>query len=481
MTDLQARTLSGIKWTLAGQLSRQVVTFGLGILLARLLIPDDFGLVAMVMVFQGFAALFLEFGFGAAIVQRSDIQERHVSSVFWLNVAIGAALAAVFAAAAPTVAWFFDEPRLVAVTRVMAIGFLINPLGIVPRTLAQKQLRFRKIATIDFIATFVSIVVAVVLAWQGYGVWSLVVQAMLNGALQVAAYWYLSHWRPHFMFDVQALRELSHFSTHFMGTRVLTYWGHNLDYLIIGKALGATPLGFYQKAYSLVSLPMANVSRVMNQVLFPAYAQRQDDDQTLQNAHRQAVRVNALIVFPIAATLFLTAEPLVIALYTTKWDDMVPVLRVLSLIVPLVTIRHLYGNIFLAKGRSDIQFRLQLVMKAITIAAIFIGVQWGLVGVAIGITAAVAVNALPQLILSGRLIGMRLAYLGKDILPPLVATLTMGVILYAVRSQVPLTWLPWQRLPFLLATAMASYAAIVIGLRLRAFSELKGLALRGRV
>lgn len=288
-SNLRQRTVVGVAWSGAGRLGQQGIHFVISILLARLLLPEHFGLIAMLMVFIGFASLFAEFGFAAALVYEPDLGEAEVNSTFWLNVGVGVALTAVFMLLAPAIARFYSVPELGPMGRVIAFTFTLSALGIVPGALLKRQMAFRSLALVEMAATLAAGGAAVVLALSGAGVWTLVAHSLLLALLTSALTWRVAAWRPRLSFSMAGMRSVLRFSANLFGFNMVNYWARNADNLLIGKFLGSTGLGIYNRAYALMLLPSRQLATVLGRVMFPALASIQEDHTRVRRADRKSV------------------------------------------------------------------------------------------------------------------------------------------------------------------------------------------------
>jgi PST family polysaccharide transporter len=275
--NLRQSTISGMGWSVAARLGRQGFQFAVGVILARLLTPDAFGLIGMVAVFVAFAGIFTDLGFGSALIQKQETRPAHYQSIFWLNIAVGLFLTLLFLVIAPLIARFYDEPLLTPLTMLISLNFLIGSFGVVHNSRLKKGLRFKRLAIVELIAIVVSGVIAIVLALLGFGVWALAIQSVLLTFSTVVLLWIVSDWRPALKFNKGAVRELVGFSSNLLGFSSLNYWIRNSDNLLVGRFLGTSALGIYSRAYSIMLLPLTMVSKTIGQVMFPAFSKIQDD------------------------------------------------------------------------------------------------------------------------------------------------------------------------------------------------------------
>jgi PST family polysaccharide transporter len=268
--DLTTKTVQGVGWTGTSQFIRLLLQLGITAILARLLTPTDFGLLAMVVVFTNLVMIFRDFGLTAALIQRKGVTEEHLSSSFWINILTGLLLAFLLAALAPVIAYFYGEDRLTLIIIVLASTFFISSFGIVQTALFTKELNFKPLAVIEILAVAISGTIAVFMAFSGFGVWSLVWQQVISSFVIVISLWTLSSWRPKILFQWQRVKELLGFGLNLTGFSFVNYFNRNLDNLLIGKFLGSASLGFYNLAYQLLLFPLSNISSVIGRVMFKA-------------------------------------------------------------------------------------------------------------------------------------------------------------------------------------------------------------------
>ena len=352
------------------------------VILARLLSPEDFGLLGMILVFTGIAKLFSELGFGAALIQKTELEEGHLSSVFWLNIAVGLILTILVYMSAPWVASFYNEPRLILLVRAISISFVIAGFGVVQKAMMTRKMQFKLLAIIQLLSVFITGIITVLMAFSGYGVWSLVVQLISVSFLGVVFLWLLGEWRPKFIFKAAALKDMISFSANLLGAQLLNYGVRNFDYLLIGRYVGSSGLGVYTLAYKFMLLPINQVSRIIGRVMFPALSQIQDDNQRIKRIYLRANRVIGLLTIPLMFGMIVVARPLVLTIVGPNWEAVIPVLQILCLVGIKQPVGSTTGWLYQAKGRTDLMLRWNFISMAITIAAFIIGIRWGIIGVA---------------------------------------------------------------------------------------------------
>lgn len=467
--SLTVQTTKGILWSGSSQAARQILQIGITAILARLLTPADFGVLAMVTVFTSFIALFSELGLGAALVQRKGVTEAHLSTAFWMTLLAGAALMILTMASSPLVAWFYGRDRLTPIVLVISVNFLIGATGAVPQALLQRNMEFGRLALIENGALLGSGLAAIFLAWRGWGVWSLVGQSVVSVSLTAGLAWSLSGWRPRWLFRRSCLRELWGFSSHLLGFNVLHYAARNLDNLLIGKFLGATALGYYTLAYRLMMLPLQNVSWVLGRVLFPAFARIQTELARVRHNYIRLIRYISLLTFPMMAGMAVVAPELIRILYGNQWERAIFLVRVLCLVGLLQSVGTTVGTIYLSQGRSDIMLKWNLFFVPIVCSAILVGLRWDVEGVAVAYaTVGIVFWYVPHFI-ANRLIDLDARTFLRALVPAGAAAAIMALLLSIWR------WWPGRLLMLETGTSLAVQVVLGAGI----YAGLLGVAHRG--
>lgn len=470
--------MSGLLWSALSRVGQQAVQFAIAILLARMLTPEEFGLIAMITVFTGFAAFFSEMGFGAAIIQRQDIEQRHLSSIFWLNVAAGLILTAIVMALAPFIGYFYGNPILIPLTLAISLNFAIGSLKVVQNALITKNLDFKRMTTIEILAISVAGAIAAGMAIKGFGPWSLVANSLSATIVSVAAIWYVSDWRPQFVWDWRAIKELLGFSANLTGGRVINYWTQNIDNMLIGRYLGAIPLGAYDRAFGLMMRPQYEVAAVLSNVMFPALSIIQNDKRRIKEIVLKAGRAIALVTFPMMMGLLVVARPFVLTLYGEKWEGAILILQIFCLDGMGRSLWSTAGWIYLTQARTDLLFRWLLLAGVVKIASIIIGLHWGAVGVAAAIVlSGYIILWYPSWAIPGRLIDLTFREVLRNVAPIFSCSAAMALAVALVGLLLPTMWPPWARLAAQVPLGMALYTILLRSFRIQAYSEAKKLAI----
>jgi len=414
------RAKRGIAWALTFNLGSQVLQFGVGVVLARLLAPADFGVFTITGIFTGLAITVSNFGLGAALVQRPAIEEAHRRSMLAANLLLSAGIVLVLNLAAPLVGTYFRNPLAGQVLALTASNFLINAMGSVSFSVMNRQLRFREMARIDATALVLQGAIALFLAFRGFGVWSMawagIVQSLARASLLIAQ----AGWRPALGWDRRALRELIGFGSGLTVKRFLNYCASNVDNFVIGRRLSPTDLGFYTRAYGLMTLPLTQLSRVIMSVLFPAFSRIQDDNAKLISGYSNVVTATSLVSFPFLVGLMLVAPAFVNVVYGDKWMPAVLPLQIMGLAGMMKAISTYVGAIVDAKGMIGAEIRRQAIYLVALVSGALLGSKFGITGVAVAVVVASFGMLVMMQSLLGRLTGMSWrAYLGA--LAPAIA------------------------------------------------------------
>jgi O-antigen/teichoic acid export membrane protein len=475
--SLKQQTLSGIGWSAGAQIGKQGLQFIIFVILARLLTPQDFGLLGMILVFTGFTGLFSELGFGAAIIQRRKIEERHLSSIFWLNIVAGLILTGIVFAIAPLIAGFYNEPRLKALTMLISVNFFIGSLTIVQRSILTRFMDFRKLAIIETLTMAIAGGFAITLAFIGFGVWSLAWQMLISTTVGVIIMWQVSDWKPMLCFDKNAVKELIGFSSNLLGFNVFNYWVRNSDNLLVGKFIGSAGLGIYTRAYSIMLMPLNQISSTVGQVMFPSLSKIQDDKVLVKQIYLRTISVIALITFPMMIGLFTVADSFVLALLGLKWKGVIPLLQIFALLGMVQSIGTTVGWIYNSQGRTNWQFRWSIAAGTLLIVSIIIGIIMGTV-----ISVAVSYAIMSGVILSyhnfaipGKLINMTFSEVVSNVRGVFGCSLLMAGGVWLLGIYMPPAWPHWAKLLIKVPFGMALYTTLIHFFKLSVYAELKAL------
>jgi PST family polysaccharide transporter len=431
--SLKQQVVSGVKWSAVAQASQQVLHLATTVVLANLLIPDAFGLMGMALVFIGFLEIFKHLGTAVAVIQRKEISEELLSSVFWLNTVFGLLVMLLLIGGAPLLAEVYQEPDVTPIIRALAVGFLISGVSILQQALLQRKMAFNTLAHINMGAALLGSIAGIGAALLGAGVWSLVAKSIVTDTTKTIWLWGASRWRPHFLFRWGEIWSISNYSLNLTGFTIFKYFANNVDYLLIGRYLGAEALGYYTLAYRLMLYPAWNISGVIARVTFPAYVQMQDEDVRLRDAHKKVSSTIAFVTFPLMLGMMVVAEPFVMALFGPDWA---PVILLLTLLAPIgmeQSVGYILEPIYRAKGRTDWLFWWGIVSGVLKTVAVIIGLQWGVVGVAVGYVLSTLLLMYPSYAIPYRLIGLPVREFAQALARPFLGSLLMVAVVLAAQ------------------------------------------------
>lgn len=384
--DLKSLSVRGGAATVLGQGARFVIQVGSTMVLARLLAPADFGLIAMVMAVTGFAALFKDLGLSMATIQRAEINHEQVSTLFWVNVAVSGLIAMLTVAMAPVIAWFYGEPRLTLVTIALSTVFLFGGLTVQHQALLERQMRFAALAAIQVAAMAAGVCAAIVTAALGFGYWALVVMQVTSALAIALGVWLLSDWRPGRPRRNAGVKGMLVFGANLTGFNILNYFARNLDNVLIGKVWGAIQLGLYNKAYGLLTLPINQVTAPIASVAIPSLSRLQSNPDEYARYYYRAINVIAFVTMPMMMMLAGLSNEVILLVLGDQWAGAVPIFKVLAFAALLQPVVNPVGWVFVSLGKTDKQLRWAVFAVPMTVLSFVAGLPWGAFGVAVSYT-----------------------------------------------------------------------------------------------
>ncbi|HXZ39877.1 MAG TPA: lipopolysaccharide biosynthesis protein [Terriglobales bacterium] len=382
-TDLRGRAVRGGLLASSSQATGFVLTSIMTVVTARLLTPADFGLVAMAAAITGLGQAFADLGLSEATIQRQEISHEQVSALFWINVAIGIGLTLVMIGLAPVLAWFYREPRLKNLTFVLSLTFLIGGLRVQHNALLQRQMRFGATAIRDVAAYVVAVTVVIAMAWLGAGYWAIVSYPLAYNSTAVAFTWIMVPWLPGRPRCGTNVRSLVAFGGNVAGSYLINYLNRNTDNILVGWYWGASPLGLYSKAYSLLLRPVNQLNAPLSTILVPALSRLQDDPERLARYFLRVANLMMWIVTPLFGFLFVAAEPVIILVLGKKWLAAAPVFQFLCIAALAQLLYNPTMWLFVCRGQSGRMLKLLLILTPIFFVSYIVGLPFGIKGVAL--------------------------------------------------------------------------------------------------
>jgi PST family polysaccharide transporter len=412
-----------------------VITMASTVVLARLLGPNDYGLVGMVVVITGFITLFRSMGLSTATMQQAEINYGQISTLFWINVAAGALITILCVAMAPAVAWFYGEPRLTWITIAFSVTFLIGGLGVQHEALLKRGMRFVELAAIDMISMLGGIAVALVLAWKGARYWALVYNQVVMTFLYVAGAWVTCRWLPGLPVRYAGVRRMLAFGRNFTGYTIVNYFARNADNLLIGRYWGGEQLGLYSKAYQLLLLPLDQINVPIDSVAMPSLSRLLADPKRYRLAYLRILEKVAMLTMPWVAFMMATSDWLVAVVLGQQWHESARIFTLLGIIGLLEPVGSTMGWLFISQGRTKQYFKWGIINSAITVSSIVAGLPWGAVGVAASYSVVGVCIRKPLLIWFVTREGpVRALDVYRTISPSTCAALVVLISLYAFRE-----------------------------------------------
>lgn len=368
--------------TLISSACNFVISMGATAVLARLLSPADYGLIMMVSVIVSFIILFKDMGLSMATVQQEHITHEQVSTLFWINVGISVFTAIITIIAAPLIARFYDEPQLFWITMAIAPGQIISGLIIQHQALLRRQMRFGMLSVIDIISQVVSLALAITLAWKGYGYWALIAQTLSCQTVNMILVWISTGWIPGKASRGSGVRPMLRFGGFLTGFNLTNHFARNLDNILIGKLASSGELGLYQKAYTLLMLPINQINAPISAVAIPALSRLQEDAASYRRYYQRAIGLLVIVGMPVIAFAAAAAKPIILILLGDQWIDAVAIFIALSPAAFIGTFNVATGWVYTSTGTTNRQFRYGLVASILTCTGFAIGAHWGPIGVA---------------------------------------------------------------------------------------------------
>jgi len=425
---LTQKTSRGILFRGISQVVRQLIRFGIVAILANLLAPEDFGLLAMVTVFTNFFGMVSDLGLNAAVIQKKELKKEEISTVFWLIILFGIILTLIFWGLSPMIAKFYQRKELASITIVLGVSFFLNSFASVPVALLAREMKFGVLSINEIIAVVLSGAGAICLAFSGMGVWALVMQNIIYSFVYSMVNMYGAKYVPQFIFKISKIKDMISFGGNLILFNLVNYLARNADNLLIGKFLGSNALGYYDLAYQIMLFPLRRISWTIGGVMFPALSRVQHNLSTVRDAYLRAVRMIASITFPAMLGLWIIAPEFIKIILGSKWLPILYILRVFCWIGAFQSIATTTGWIYLSQGRADLQLKVGAVFVVIYIISFVIGLHWGINGVATAYGLSILLIAYPAFKIPFSLINLQLINLVKSILPAFASSFLMMLL-----------------------------------------------------
>ena len=428
--SLKQKTVKGVLWSSLERFSVQGIQFIVMIIMANMLTPHDYGLVAMLAVFIAVSQSLVDSGFSQALIRKQDRTETDNSTVFYFNIAIGLILYGLLFTVAPLIADFYNEPQLTDITRIIGLSVLFNSFVVVQRALLTIQIDFKTQAKAALTAAILSGILGIWMAARGYGVWSIVAQQLTNLGTNTLLLWILSHWRPRWTYSWNSFHELFGFGSKLMVSGLIDTLYRNIYLIVIGRVFSASDLGYYTRAHQFTDFPSSNISGIIQRVTYPVLCSIQNENERLSNVYRKFLRLSAFIVFPLMMGLAAVAEPLVLTLLKEEWLFTATLLSIICFSMMWYPIHSININLLQVKGRSDLFLKLEIYKKIVGVCILCITIPMGLIAMCIGSLFSSMIALIINTYYTGKLIGVGFIRQMRDLFPIFILSVSMGIIVY---------------------------------------------------
>ena len=429
---LKKQTITGVFWSGLERFSVQGVTFLVQLVLARLLTPNEYGLIGMLVVFLQIGQVFIDSGFANALIQKKECTPADFATVFYYNLLLSLAIYAILFFTAPFIASFYDQDILIPLLRLLSLTLIINALAIVQKTILIKRVDFRTQTKVSLFSAILSGIIGISLASKSFGVWALCWQQISFSFLQLFFYTLYVHWLPNSKFSKESFIQLFNFGSKLLISSLISVIYKNLYSVVIGKKFTAAELGYYTRAEQFAMFPSNNLGNIIARVAFPIFSKIQDDTPKLCTAYRRIIQYSSYIIFPLMCGLIAIAEPLITVLLTEKWLGIVPLLQILCIDWMLDHLSIINLNLLYVKGRSDWALRLEIIKKIIAIIILIATIPFGLTIMCWGRVLYSIIATIINTHYTRILINLNFFQQMIDIIPYLIGALVMAAIVYGV-------------------------------------------------
>ena len=432
MSEKKENSSQSVLWSAIERFSVQGVSFILSIIIARLVMPEEFGLIAMLAIFISLAQAFVDSGFSNALIQKQNRTEIDYSTVFHFSIVVSLFFYLLFILTAPLIAKFYEQPRLVSITRWIALSFVLSSFSVVQRSKLTIAHDFKTQALASLIAVVVSGGLGILFAYLGYGVWALVIQTNVNQLLISVCLWIFAKWTPKFVFSWESFKTLFSFGSKLLVSGLINSLYTNIYTIVIGKVYNSTQLGYYSKANELSQFSAVSLSTILHRAVYPFECELQDNDAQLRTFFTSYLRLCAYVSFPVLALVFVLAHPFVTIVLTDKWLPAVPMIQILTLAYMWYTLSYVNCQLLNVKGRSDLFLRAEIIKKIVAVTILFIAMPFGILALCWSFVIYQILDFCIILPFVKKVIGLGYKDELKCILPPLLLTIASALVSYFV-------------------------------------------------
>ena len=424
--------VKSLLWKLLEKCSVQGVSFIVTIILARILSPDEYGIIAIVTIFLHFSNILIEGGFSTALVQKKGYDNKDFSTIFFFSLAVALIIYILLFLFSESIAIFFNEPQLISVIKVLGINVFFCAVNSIQKAYVSKKLLFKKMFISSLLAAVFSGIIGIFLAWRGLGVWALVFYSLISQVLITLFMSVFIKWRPMLVFSKKSFKRLFDFGWKIMTTHIIISIFTNIRSIIISKFYSAAMLAYFDKGKQLPALAMDNINSSIQTILFPVFSESQDDRAKVKNMVRRSIKTNCLFVFPLMVGLIVMSEPLVITIYTEKWSFMIPFVRIFALSYILMPMQLANIEAIKSLGYSNITLKLEIIKKVIEVIILVVSACMGVLAIAWGVVIYNFICLFVNLYPNTKLLNYSFKEQMNDFIPQLLAAIIMGCLVHCV-------------------------------------------------
>lgn len=440
MSELSIKTSKGVFWNFIEFSGQQIITLVVSIILARILMPEQFGLIGLLAIFIAIAQSIMDSGFGSALIQKKDVTQIDENSIFFFNIVTGIVLVIILVFIAPLIATYFDEPLLLPLTRVLSFSVLINSFSQVQAIKLNKTLDFKSLMKVTLISSFISGTISIILALYGFGVWALAFQTIVASLVRAISLWLISKWRPAWTFSFDSLKSMFSFGSRIFLSGILDSIFFNIYQPLIGKLFSIQDVGYFDRARNLERISIQPAGLILGRVMFPALSTIQDEKTRMSSAVREILISTVFFHFPMMFGLICLAEPIILILLTDKWASSIPYFQILCLVGIIHPFQIINLNILRATGKSKLFLNLEVFNKITIILVIFITYRFGIKALLLGQLLSSSVNYFAGRYFISREINYPIFKQLADIAPYAIMSLVMAAVIYFVGSAIDSLW-----------------------------------------
>lgn len=433
-SGLKHRTITATAWQMSSNILCYAIQFVITIILARYIMPAQYGIIAITLIFLSLAQAIINSNLGTALIRKSDRTQTDCSTVFYYNITLSVILYAIMYPVAPAIAAFYGIDELTQVLQVMSLILIIGSFGEVQKSLFTAELKFKTLSMVNIISTIISGITGITMAVTGFKVWALVAQSLTYTGCNVVLMWVMAKWHPSRSFSFKSLKEFFSFGSKIMVSNILNTITRQIYTAVIGKLFAPVTVGLYNRAETLANLTSQTPTETLTTVSYPVLCRIKDDDLRLRHNYRRIIRLSAFVIFPLCLGVASVAYPLTLTLLTENWMGMAPILQILAFSIMWYPIHALNLNLLQVKGRSDLHLRVEIIKKMIILCTLAATAPFGLIPLCLGRVATSLISLVINTYYTGKLLSLTLAAQIKDLMPTLLLSVTMFAVGYTTTS-----------------------------------------------